>query len=553
MRSDEMKKGLLRAQHRALFYAMGYSKKEIEQPLIGVANSFNQIIPGHIHLNTIADAVVRGISMAGGTPLLFSTIGICDGLAMGHRGMKYVLPSREIIADSIELMAMAHPFDALVMITNCDKITPGMMMAALRLNVPSIIISGGPMLSGIWRGRKIDLSTAWEAVAAVSTKKMSEEELSELEKSCCPGWGSCAGMFTANSMNCLAEALGLALPGNGTIPAVEGARIELAKLTGIKVMELLRKNIRPREIATLEAFKNAIAVDMALGGSTNTILHLLAISREAKLPLSLEIFQEISDTVPHLCSLSPAGPYHLEDFHLAGGVQAVMKRLAEGKLLNLEVMTVTGKILRDNLKQAKIKNEEIIRGLDNPIHPEGGIAILKGNLAPEGAVVKRVAVSPQMLKRKGRARVFDKEEDAVQAILNAEIKSGDVVVIRYEGPKGGPGMREMLSATSAIVGAGLGEEVALVTDGRFSGATRGAAIGHVSPEAAEGGPIALVEDGDIILIDIPEKILNLQVSEKELARRRKKWKGRAPEIEEGYLSRYSKMVASSSKGAILET
>ncbi|MGQ9600155.1 MAG: dihydroxy-acid dehydratase [Anaerolineae bacterium] len=551
MRSDEMKKGLRRAQHRALFYSMGYTKHELDRPLVGIVNSFNQIIPGHIHLNTLVEAVVRGVAMAGGTPVVFPSIGICDGLTMGHAGMRYVLASRELIADSVEVMAMAHPFDALVMVTNCDKITPGMLMAALRLNLPTLMLSGGPMLAGEWNNRETDLITVWEGVGQVAAGTLTEEELSELEERCCPGCGSCAGMFTANTMNCLAEALGLALPGNGTVPAVNAARVRMAKLAGLKVMELLEKGILPRDIATREAFLNAIAVDMALGGSTNTLLHLPAIAHEAGIPIPQSLFQQVSDRVPHLCHMSPAGPHHLDDLDRAGGVQGVMLRLAERDLVNLEVMTVTGQTLGQNLGAAAIRDEEIIRPLDRPIHAEGGIAILTGNLAPEGAVVKQAAVAPAMRDRRGCARVFDGEEEAVDAILKGRIRPGDVVVVRYEGPKGGPGMREMLAPTSAIVGMGLGESVALITDGRFSGATRGAAIGHISPEAAEGGPLAWVKDGDIIHIDIPNRRLTLEVPEEELARRRARWTPPEPKVRHGYLYRYARMVTSASTGAIL--
>ena len=552
MRSDQMKAGLKRAQHRALFYSMGYTRREIEQPIVGVVNSFNQITPGHIHLNNIVEAVARGVSMAGGTPVIFPSIGICDGIANGHEGMRYVLASRELIADSVEVMAMAHPFDALVMVTNCDKITPGMLMASLRLNIPTVILSGGPMLAGEWRGQETDLTTVWEGVGKVSADKMTGEEMQELEECCCPGCGSCAGMFTANSMNCLTEAIGLGLPGNGTIPAVSGARVRLAKLAGIKIMELFNQNICPRDIATLDAFMNAMAVDMALGCSTNTILHVPAIAHEAHIPIPQDLFQEVSDRIPHLCSMSPAGPHHLDDLDRAGGVQGVMRRLAEKGFVNPDVMTVTGRTLGQNLAAVEIRDEEIIRPFDRPIHPEGGIAILKGNLAPQGAVVKQAAVAPIMRQRQGTARVFNCEEEAVDAILGGRLKPGDIVVVRYEGPKGGPGMREMLAATSAIVGVGLGDQVALITDGRFSGVTRGAAIGHISPEAAEGGLIALVEEGDTISIDIPNRTLMLQVDEEELARRRSHWTPPEPKVKEGYLYRYARMVTSASTGAILK-
>lgn len=551
MRSDAMKKGPQRAQHRALFYSMGYTRRELEQPMVGVVSSYNQIIPGHVHLDDLVEAVVRGVSMAGGTPVVFPAIGICDGLTMGHDGMRYVLASRELIADSVEVMACAHPFDALVMVTNCDKITPAMMMAALRLDVPSVVLSGGPMLAGEWRGRETDLLTVWEGVGQVAAGTMSEEEMVELEEACCPGCGSCAGMFTANSMNCLAEALGLALPGNGTIPAVSAARLRLAKAAGIKVMELLAAGVRPRQIATRAAFMNAIAVDMALGCSTNTILHVPAIAHEAGIQIPQQLFQEVSDRVPHLVSMSPAGPHHLDDLDRAGGVPGVMLRLAERGLVDLDVLTVTGQTLGQNLQSAVVRDEEIVRPFERPIHEQGGIAILYGNLAPDGAVVKQVAVAEQMRQRRGRARVFDREEEAVEAILGGAILPGDVVVVRYEGPKGGPGMREMLAPTASIQGMGLGEEVALVTDGRFSGVTRGASIGHVSPEAADGGPLALVAEGDTILIDIPNRCLTLEVDEAELARRRAVWTPPPPRVQTGYLARYARMVTSASTGAIL--
>jgi dihydroxy-acid dehydratase len=547
-----MKKGVERAMNRALFYASGFNKEDLEKPIVGVANTHNQIVPGHIHLNTLAEAVVRGIADAGGTPMLFPGIAVCDGIAMGHEGMKYSLASREIIADSVEIMAMAHPFDALVLITNCDKITPAMLMAALRLNIPTVVVSGGPMEAGFWRGQETDLTTVNEAVGQLSAGKITEDDLDELEQCCLPGCGSCAGMFTANSMNCLAEALGMALPGNGTIPAVKGARTRLAKDSGEKVMELLKKNILPRDIATIDAFKNAMAVDMALGCSTNTVLHLPAIAKEADISIDQDMFQEMADKVPHLVNMSPAGPHHLDDLDLAGGVQGVMRRLSENNLLDLSVLTVTGNNLRINLEAAVISNPEIIRPFDNPIHKEGGLAILKGNLAPDGAVVKQVAVAPVMLKQKGPARVFNREEDAVEAILKDRIKEGDIVVIRYEGPKGGPGMREMLSPTSAIVGRGLGETVALITDGRFSGVTRGAAIGHISPEAAEGGLLALVEEGDTIAIDIPGKRLNLEVSQDEIEHRRTAWTPPDPKVKHGYLARYAKLVTSANTGGILK-
>ncbi|MDP3030174.1 MAG: dihydroxy-acid dehydratase [Deltaproteobacteria bacterium] len=552
MRSDAMKKGLEKSPHRALFKAMGYTDEEIRRPLIGIANSYNEIIPGHIHLNQIAAAVKAGVRMAGGTPIEFSTIGVCDGLAMNHEGMKYSLASRELIADSVEVMARAHPFDGLVSIPNCDKIIPGMLMATLRLNIPAIMVSGGPMLAGSFRGKEIDLITVFEGVGKVRAGKMSAKMLRAIEDAACPGCGSCAGMFTANSMNCLTEALGLGLPGNGTIPAVSAARQRLAKAAGIKVMELVKKNLRPRDIATLSAFKNAIAVDMALGCSTNTVLHVPAIAHEAKISLPLSLFNEVSRKTPHLCSLSPAGPHHLQDLDAAGGIPAILSELAGVGLIDTTVMTATGKKLADNLKGKRILDKAVIRTVNDPYHAEGGIAILYGNLAPDGAVVKQSAVAPEMLRHEGPARVFDSEEKAVSTILGGEIKKGDVVVIRYEGPKGGPGMREMLTPTSAIVGMGLGKEVALITDGRFSGGTQGAAIGHVSPEAAEGGAIAFVQEGDRIGIDIPGKSIILKVNEKELARRKKGWKPPEPKIKEGYAYRYAQWVTSASTGAVFK-
>jgi len=547
-----MKKGLEKAPHRSLFKAMGYTDEEITRPIIGVVNSQSEIIPGHIHLRDIAESVKAGIRSAGGTPVEFSTIGVCDGIAMNHQGMKYSLASRELIADSIEIMACAHPFDALVLIPNCDKIVPGMLMAALRLNIPAIVISGGPMLTGKRRGEDIDLITVFEGVGAVKSGKMTENELKELEDIACPGCGSCAGMFTANSMNCLTEALGLGLPGNGTIPAVYAARRRLAKLAGKKIMELLEKNIRPRNIANMSAFRNAIAVDMALGCSTNTVLHVPALAHEAKLNLELDVFNEISNKTPHLCSLSPAGPHRLQDLNEAGGVPAVMAELAKLGLIDQDAITVTGKNLRENLKGVEVTDKNVIRPVENPYHKEGGIAILKGNLAPDGAVVKQSAVAPEMLKSQGKARVFDSEEEAVESILGKRIKPGDVVVIRYEGPKGGPGMREMLTPTSAIAGMGLDKDVALITDGRFSGGTRGSAIGHISPEAAEGGLIAFVENGDVIEIDIPNKRLTLKVSDEEIERRKRGWKAPEPKIKEGYVYRYSKLVTSASTGAVFK-
>jgi dihydroxy-acid dehydratase len=550
MRSDLMKKGLERAPHRSLFKAMGYTDEEIARPLIGVVNSANEIIPGHIHLDLIAQDVKAGIRMSGGTPVEFPVIGVCDGIAMGHAGMKYSLASRELIADSIEIMATAHPFDALVFIPNCDKIIPGMLMAALRLNIPAIFISGGPMLAGRMEGRAVDLISVFEGVGAVKAKKMTAASLKQLEDCACPGCGSCSGMYTANSMNCVTEALGLGLPGNGTIPAVQAARHRLAKYAGMKIMELLQKNIKPRDIATLAAFKNAIAVDMALGCSTNTVLHIPAIAHEAGIKLDLNLFNKISEKTPNLCKLSPAGPHHIEDLDTAGGIQAVMKVISTIGVIDKKALTVTGKSVAVNLKNARVLNDTVIRPLNNPYSPQGGIAVLRGNLAPDGAVVKQSAVASSMQVNESRARVFDCEDAAITAILNGKIKPGDIVVIRYEGPKGGPGMREMLSPTSAIVGMGLDKTVALLTDGRFSGGTQGAAIGHISPEAAEGGPIALVKEGDIIAIDIPAKKLNLQVSDAELEKRHKAWRPKQPAITSGYLARYAKMVTSASTGAI---
>jgi len=552
MRSDLMKKGLERAPHRSLFKAMGYTDEEISRPLIGVVNSANEIIPGHIHLDLITQSVKAGVRMAGGTPVEFPVIGVCDGIAMGHAGMKYSLASRELIADSIEIMATAHPFDALVFIPNCDKIIPGMLMAALRLNIPAIFVSGGPMLAGKLAGKAVDLISVFEGVGAVKAKRMTQIELKKLEDCACPGCGSCSGMYTANSMNCVTEALGLGLPGNGTIPAVDAARHRLAKYTGMKIMELFKKNIRPRDIATLEAFKNAIAVDMALGCSTNTVLHIPAIAHEAGINLDLNLFNEISEQTPNLCKLSPAGNHHIEDFDRAGGIQAVMKVIGTLGVIDKKALTATGKAVEANLKSAAVLDETVIRPLSNPYSPQGGIAILRGNLAPDGAVVKQSAVAAAMQKNEGRARVFDCEDAAIAAILDGQIKDGDIVVIRYEGPKGGPGMREMLSPTSAIVGMGLDKTVALLTDGRFSGGTQGAAIGHISPEAAEGGPIALVKEGDIIAIDIPAKMLELKVSDKELEKRRKALKPFTPAITSGYLARYARLVTSASTGAVFK-
>jgi dihydroxy-acid dehydratase len=550
MRSNLMKMGLEKYPHRSLLKAMGLTDREIDQPIIGVANSFNEFIPGHIHLDKITQAAKAGVRLAGGTPLEFGVIGVCDGLAMHHAGMKYSLPSRELIADSIEIMATAHPVDGLVLVANCDKIIPGMLMAALRLNLPAILISGGPMLAGRFKGQAVDLITVFEGVGALKAGKICEDDLKALTECACPGCGSCAGMFTANSMNCLSEALGLALPGNGTIPAVHAARYRLAKEAGFKIMAMVTQQILPRQIATLAAFKNAMAVDMALGCSTNTVLHVPAIAREAGIDLFLDLFNEISVKTPHLCSLSPGGPHHLEDLDAAGGVPAVMKVLMEAGLVDGAPLTATGATVADNLAAVQFLDEQVIRPLSKPYHAQGGIAILRGNLAPDGAVVKQSAVDPQMLVNEGVARVFESEEAATQAILAGRIKPGDIVIIRLEGPKGGPGMREMLTPTSAIAGLGLDKEVALLTDGRFSGGTRGAAIGHISPEAAEGGPIALVKEGDRIKIDIPGKTLTLLVEDAELARRRQNWQPPEPKIKHGGLSRYSRLVSSGSQGAV---
>lgn len=549
-----MTQGLEKAPHRSLLFALGMTREEMARPLIGVVNSANEIIPGHMHLDIVARAVKDGVRMAGGTPMEFPVIGVCDGLAMNHEGMKMSLPSRELIADSIEISATAVPFDGLVFIPNCDKIVPGMLMAMLRLNIPSIMVSGGPMLAGRFEGRKVDLITVFEGVGKVKNRHMTEEDLERMEESACPGCGSCAGMFTANSMNCLAEALGLALPGNGTVPAPESARIRLAKKTGMQVMHLVKENIRPRDIVTEKSVANGVTVDMALGCSTNTVLHLPAIFREAELDLTLDIFDAVSRRTPNLCRLSPAGPHHISDLHEAGGIPAVMRELAEGGLLNTDVPTVTGKTLGQNLAELRprILRPDVIRPLAEAYSPEGGIAILKGNLALDGAVVKQSAVAPEMMRRTGTARVFEGEEEAVEAILGGKIAAGDVVVIRNEGPRGGPGMREMLTPTSAISGMGLGADVALLTDGRFSGGTRGAAIGHISPEAAEGGAIGLVREGDRIRIDIPGRELELLVDDAELARRRADWKPYVKDIKSPVLRRYARMASSAAKGAVTE-
>ncbi|WHE07217.1 dihydroxy-acid dehydratase [Thermoanaerobacterium thermosaccharolyticum] len=552
MLSDSVKKGVEKAPHRSLLYALGLTDEEINRPIIGIANSKNDIIPGHINLDKIADAVKAGVRLAGGTPIEFSTIGVCDGIAMNHKGMKYSLASRELIADSVETMAMAHGFDGLVLIPNCDKIVPGMLMAAARLNIPTVVISGGPMLAGSYEGEICDLSSMFEAVGALKAGRINEDELKAMEMSACPTCGSCSGMFTANTMNCLTEALGLGLPGNGTIPAVYSERIRLAKQAGIKIVELVEKDIKARDILTEDAFINAFCLDMALGGSTNTVLHLKAIAHEAGIDIPLQKINEINQKVPNLCKLSPAGKYHIEDLYHAGGIQAVLRELSKLNVLNTDCMTVTCKTLGDNFKDAKIKNYDVIHTVDNPYSETGGLAILYGNIAKDGSVVKASAVSPEMLRHSGPARVFDSEDEAIKAIYDGKIQKGDVVVIRYEGPKGGPGMREMLSPTSALAGMGLDKDVALITDGRFSGATRGACIGHVSPEAMEGGEIALINDGDIIDIDIPGRKLNLRVSDEEIENRRKNFKKPEPHIKTGYMARYAKLVTSANTGAVLK-
>ena len=552
MKSDNVRKGIQQGPHRSLFNALGHTKEEMNKPLVGIVSSYNEIVPGHMNLDKIVDAVKLGVAMAGGTPVVFPAIAVCDGIAMGHEGMKYSLVSRELIADSTEVMARAHQFDALVMVPNCDKNVPGLLMAAARINVPTVLVSGGPMLAGRVKGEKRSLSSMFEAIGSYAAGTMTEEEVVEFENKVCPTCGSCSGMYTANSMNCLTEAIGMGLKGNGTIPAVYSERIKLAKHAGMKVMELYEKNIRPRDILTQKAFINALTVDMALGCSTNSMLHLPAIAHEAGVKLTLDLANEISEKTPNLCHLAPAGYTYMEDLNEAGGVYAVMNELSKKGLLYTDLITATGKTVKENIANCENKDINTIRPIDNPYSETGGLAALKGNLAPNGSIVKRSAVCDEMLVHSGPARVFDCEEDAITAIKGGKIVPGDVVVIRYEGPKGGPGMREMLNPTSAIAGMGLGESVALITDGRFSGASRGASIGHVSPEAAVGGPIALVEEGDIINININEKTLNLQVSQEEMEERRKKWSPKDPKIATGYLERYSKMVTSGDRGAILE-
>ena len=552
MRSDAVKTGTQQAPHRSLFNALGMTKEEMERPLVGIVSSYNEIVPGHMNLDKITQAVKLGVAMAGGTPVMFPAIAVCDGIAMGHVGMKYSLVTRDLIADSTEAMAMAHQFDALVMIPNCDKNVPGLLMAAARLNVPTVFVSGGPMLAGHLNGHKTSLSSMFEAVGAYAAGKLDEDGLTECEMKTCPTCGSCSGMYTANSMNCLTEVLGMGLKGNGTIPAVYSQRIRLAKHAGMQVMEMYRKNIRPRDIMTKEAILNALTVDMALGCSTNSMLHLPAIAHEIGMDFDISFANEISAKTPNLCHLAPAGPTYMEDLNEAGGVYAVMNELNKKGLLHTECMTVTGKTVGENIKDCVNLNPEVIRPIDNPYSQTGGLAVLKGNLAPDGGVVKRSAVVEEMMVHEGPARVFDCEEDAIAAIKGGKIVEGDVVVIRYEGPKGGPGMREMLNPTSAIAGMGLGSSVALITDGRFSGASRGASIGHVSPEAAVGGPIALVEEGDIISINIPELKLEIKVSDEEMQARKAKWQPREPKVTTGYLARYAAMVTSGNRGAILE-
>ena len=552
MRSDAVFKGTQQAPHRSLFNALGLTEEEMNRPLIGIVSSYNEIVPGHMNIDKLVEAVKLGVAMAGGTPRVFPAIAVCDGIAMGHTGMKYSLVTRDLIADSTECMALAHQFDGLVMLPNCDKNVPGLLMAAARVNIPTIFVSGGPMLAGKVAGCKTSLSSMFEAVGAYAAGKITEEQLKEYEAKTCPTCGSCSGMYTANSMNCLTEALGMGLRGTGTIPAVYSERIKLAKHAGMQIMELVKKDIKPRDIMTEKAFMNALTVDMALGCSTNSMLHLPAIAREAGVELNVDIANEISARTPNLCHLAPAGHTYIEELNEAGGVYAVMNELNKKKLLNTDVMTVTGKTMAENIEGCVNMNTEVIRPIDNPYSTTGGIAVLKGNLAPDSCVVKRSAVVPEMMVHEGPARVFDCEEDAIAAIKGGKIVAGDVVVIRYEGPKGGPGMREMLNPTSAIAGMGLGSSVALITDGRFSGASRGASIGHVCPEAAVGGPIALVKEGDLIKINIPENKLELAVSDEELAARRAEWKPREPKVTTGYLARYAKMVSDSCKGAVLE-
>lgn len=552
MKSDAVKKGIATAPQRSLFNALGLTEEELQKPLVGIVSSYNEIVPGHMNIDKIVEAVKLGVAMAGGTPIVFPAIAVCDGIAMGHVGMKYSLVTRDLIADSTECMATAHQFDALVMVPNCDKNVPGLLMAAARVNVPTVFVSGGPMLAGHVKGQKTSLSSMFEAVGAHAAGKMTEEEVDDYVCNTCPTCGSCSGMYTANSMNCLTEAIGMGLQGNGTIPAVYSQRLKLAKHAGMKVMELLEKNIRPRDILTKAAFENALTVDMALGCSTNTMLHLPAIAHEAGVEINLDIANQISEKTPNLCHLAPAGHHYMEELNEAGGIYAVMNELAELGLLHTDLITATGKTVGENIKGCTVKDTEIIRPVEKAYSQTGGIAVLRGNIAPDSCVVKRSAVVPEMMVHEGPARVFDCEEDAIKAITGGQIVEGDVVVIRYEGPKGGPGMREMLNPTSAIAGMGLGSSVALITDGRFSGASRGASIGHVSPEAAVGGPIALVEEGDIISINIPENTINVKVSDEELAKRKANWAPKEPKVKTGYLARYASMVTSADKGAILQ-
>ena len=552
MKSDNVKSGMQQAPHRSLFNALGFTEEEMKKPMVGIVSSYNEIVPGHMNLDKIVNAVKLGVAEAGGVPVVFPAIAVCDGIAMGHIGMKYSLVTRDLIADSTECMALAHQFDALVMVPNCDKNVPGLLMAAARINVPTVFVSGGPMLAGHVHGKKRSLSSMFEAVGSYAAGTMSEEDVKEYEEKVCPTCGSCSGMYTANSMNCLTEALGMGLGGNGTIPAVYSERIKLAKHAGMAVMDMYNKNIRPRDIMTKEAILNALTVCMALGCSTNSMLHLPAIAHEVGFDFDISFANPISEKTPNLCHLAPAGPTYMEDLNEAGGVYAVMKELSKKNLLNLDLITVTGKTVGENIKDAYNKNPEVIRPVENPYSQTGGIAVLKGNLAPDSGVVKRSAVVPEMMVHEGPARVFDCEEDAIDAIRGGRIVAGDVVVIRYEGPKGGPGMREMLNPTSAIAGMGLGSSVALITDGRFSGASRGASIGHVSPEAAVGGPIALVKEGDIISINIPENTLNVSISDEEMAKRRAEWQPREPKVTTGYLARYHELVTSGNRGAILE-
>jgi dihydroxy-acid dehydratase len=550
LRSDAVKVGIERAPHRALLKALGISDTDLKKPFIGVVNSYTNIIPGHTHLNQVTDAVKAGVVSAGGVPFEFNTIGICDGIAMGHNGMRYSLPSRELIADSVEVMVQAHRFDGIVLITTCDKITPGMLMAAARLNIPAIMVTGGPMLSGFYKGKKVGTDSMFEAIGKVAAGKMTEEELKCLEDVACPGCGSCNGMFTANTMACVTEALGMSLPGCATPPAVSAERLRIAKATGERVVGLVKEDLKPRDILSPDSFENAIMVDMALGGSTNTVLHVTAIANEAGVDLPLSTFDKLSKRVSHICSMIPSGPYDMKELDEAGGIPAVMKQLEN--TLNLKAATVTGKTVKENISSAVVLNPEVIRSLDNPVHKEGGIAVLTGNLAPDGSVVKAAGISANMMVHQGPAKIFDSEEDAMKAIMNKKIQKGDVVVVRYEGPKGGPGMREMLSPTATIAGMGLSESVALITDGRFSGATRGPCIGHVAPEAAVGGPIGLLEEGDIIEIDVPKRKLDVKLSDEELAKRAKSWTAKEPNVKTGYLARYSQLVQSAHKGSVLK-